>query len=193
MQGLKKRTEIILTGPPFAGKSTVGKLLAEKLALPQASLDDLRWAYFREIGYDDALAKELREKGGFLSLVSYWCLFNTHAIERALVEHPNCVIDCGGGPIVFESAPQRERIRALFAPYQNVVRLLPSPNLQRSVTVLRERGSHLIGINEQGFDWASFFVYHEDNKSLAKHHVYTDGKTPEEASIEILAFVSEEN
>lgn len=189
MQGSKKRDEIILIGPPFAGKSTVGKLLAEKLALPQASLDDLRWAYFREIGYDEALAQELQEKGGFLSLVTYWCLFNTYAIERAITEHTNCVIDCGGGPIVFESSPQRDKIRTLFARYQNVVRLLPSPDVERSVKVLRERGSHLVGTNAQGFDWARFFVDHDDNYRLAKFHIYTDGKTPKQTRDEILKLI----
>lgn len=54
------RSEIVLIGPPFVGKSTTGKLVAQELGIPQVSLDDLRWDYYREIGFDDALAKELR-------------------------------------------------------------------------------------------------------------------------------------
>lgn len=61
------RSEIVLIGPLFAGKSKLGKLLAEELGLPQVSLDTLRWEYYREIGFDEALAQELRQKGGFLA------------------------------------------------------------------------------------------------------------------------------
>lgn len=34
--------EIILIGPIGTGKSTLGRLLAEKLGLPRCSMDDLR-------------------------------------------------------------------------------------------------------------------------------------------------------
>ena len=61
--------DIILIGPVRTGKSTLGKLLAEKLGLPQVSLDDLRWKYYGEIGYDEDLAQEFRKQGGFLALV----------------------------------------------------------------------------------------------------------------------------
>ncbi len=40
--------DIILIGPGQTGKSTLGRLLAEKLDRPQYSLDQLRWTYYRE-------------------------------------------------------------------------------------------------------------------------------------------------
>lgn len=49
--------DIILIGPISTGKSTAGTLLAQRLGLPQRSMDDLRWDYYREIGYDEELAK----------------------------------------------------------------------------------------------------------------------------------------
>jgi adenylate kinase family enzyme len=54
-----------------AGKSTVGKLLSEKLGLPQYSMDALRFDYYKEIGYDEELAKQLREKKGFSGIYHY--------------------------------------------------------------------------------------------------------------------------
>ena len=51
-----EKTNIILIGPSGAGKSTVSKLLSEKLKLPTLELDELRWAYHDEIGYDKELA-----------------------------------------------------------------------------------------------------------------------------------------
>ncbi len=35
-------TPIVLIGPICAGKSTIGKVLAEKLGLPQVELDEIR-------------------------------------------------------------------------------------------------------------------------------------------------------
>jgi adenylate kinase family enzyme len=181
------RSEIVLIGPPFAGKSTLGKLLAEELGLPQISLDKLRWDYYREIGFDEALAQELRQKGGFLTVVAYWSLFNSHAIERALADHTDCVFDFGGGPIVFDNELQREQIKRALAPFANVIRLLPSPDPEKSIQVLQQRGSHLVGVNGQDFNWSAFFVNHRQNQRLAKYEVYTEGKTPAESCAEIIA------
>jgi shikimate kinase len=50
-------SDIILIGPIGAGKSTVGSLLAVQLGLPQCSMDERRWHYYKEIGYDETLAK----------------------------------------------------------------------------------------------------------------------------------------
>lgn len=127
------RSEIVLIGPPFVGKSTIGTLLAEKLGLPQVSLDKLRWDYYREIGFDEALAQELRQKGGFLTVVAYWSLFNSHAIERVLTDHMDCVFDFGAGPILFENELQRDQIRRALSRFINVLRLLPFPDPEQSI------------------------------------------------------------
>ncbi len=63
--------DIVLIGPVRAGKTTLGKLLAERLGVPQVSFDDERWRYYKEIGYDVELAREIRQRGGFLALVLY--------------------------------------------------------------------------------------------------------------------------
>jgi adenylate kinase family enzyme len=60
------KTNIILIGPPRTGKSTLGKLLADRVGRPTISLDELRWKYYAEIGYDKTLADEIHQKGGFL-------------------------------------------------------------------------------------------------------------------------------
>ena len=54
---------IILIGPLGAGKSTVWHLLAEKLGLPQCSVDDVRWKYYEEIGYDKVLTDGASSQG----------------------------------------------------------------------------------------------------------------------------------
>ena len=182
------RSEIILIGPIRSGKSTIGALLAERLRVPQVRMDRLRFGYYKEVGYEDAVRKRLEKEEGFVAVHGYWKPFEAHAVERLLVEHADCVIDFGGGHSVYEDANLFERVKRALAPFANVMLLLPSRNLDESVRVLRERtmaGNGWDG-RSRGFDFHVHFVKHHSNHDLAKTVVYTEGKTPEETRDEIL-------
>ena len=124
------RSDIVLIGPVRTGKSTLGKLLAERLDLPQVTLDEQRWRYYKEIGYDEELAQEIRRLGGFLALVLYWNLFDAHAVERLLAEHRDCVFDFGAG--IYWNDEILGRVQRALNPYRNVVLMLPSPDCRRN-------------------------------------------------------------
>jgi len=181
--------DIILIGPVRVGKSTVGKLLSEKLQLPQVSLDELRWEYYQEIGYDPDLAQKIRETGGFVALVFYWKLFDAYAVERVLADHRDCVFDLGAGHSMYESTEMFERVKKTLAPYPNIILLLPSPDVDESVRILNERTRDLLGSFGQGFNWHEYFLGQEKYYELAKHIVYTQGKKPEETCDEIMGLV----
>jgi shikimate kinase len=176
--------DIILIGPVRTGKSTLGKLLSEKLGLPQVSLDDLRWKYYREIGYDEDLAQEFRKQGGFLALVLYWSLFDAYAIERLLAEHRNCVFDFGAGAGLSESQENFTRVERALAPYPNVYLILPSEDEEESLQILKDRDTY--PPTDLNFDFNRRFLEHGAYQSLAKHVIYTKGKTPEETRDQIL-------
>ena len=178
-------SDIILIGPQSAGKSTIGELLAARLNLPQYSMDELRWAYYNEIGYDDALAKQKRETGAW-DISRYWKPFEAYAVERLLSEHTNCVIDFGAGHSVYNDPVLFQRVQQALSDYPNVVLLLPSPDLDESLRILNERNRELPAdiraTNEH-------FVRHPSNYTLAKFTAYTQGKTPEGTCEEILRLV----
>jgi shikimate kinase len=167
-------TDIILISPMGAGKSTVGKLLSEKLGLPQYSMDALRFDYYKEIGYDEELAKQLREKKGFSGIYHYWKPFEIYALERLLSEYKNCVIDLGAGHSVYEDDELFTRAQQALAPYNNVVLLLPSSNLEESIQILNDRNCSrpvdTLKFNEH-------FIKHHSNYDLAKITVYTKNKS----------------
>ena len=60
---------IILIGPICAGKSTIAQLLAAKLGIPRYEVDEDRWRYYDEIGYDKAEGKRIAEAEGMLGLI----------------------------------------------------------------------------------------------------------------------------
>lgn len=175
-------SDIILIGPVRAGKSTQGKLLATKLELPQVSLDNVRYEYYKEIGYDENHARDIRRQGGFLAFMYYRELFAAHAVERMLSDNRNCVFDFGAG--IFESAEMFARVQKALSDYPNVVLLLPSPNIDESIRILSERDQN--PPEDLTFDLIPYFLKHHTYYDLAKIIVYTQGKSPQETCMEIL-------
>lgn len=176
-------SDIILIGPKGAGKTTIGKLLAGRLGLPQCSMDDLRFNYYKEIGYDEDLAARIRKEQGFVELYWYWKPFEAYAVERLLSEYSQCVIDFGAGHSVYEDDEQFARVQRVLAPYNNIILLLPSPDWEESLQILNERVGSLIFNN---FDLNQHFLQHHANYDLAKFIIYSKGKTPEETCEEII-------
>ena len=175
-----RREEPVLIGPMAAGKSTLGRLLAQRLGWPRVALDDVRFAYYAELGYDPALADRLRREGGFLALARYWKPFEAHAVERALGAHRGCVFDFGAGHSVYDDPALFARAQRALAPFAHVVLLLPAPDPVESVRVLRERRGGRPAVHG-GVDFDAYFVTRPSNRTLATHTLYTAGQTPEEA------------
>lgn len=170
-------SDIILIGPFGVGKTTLGRLLAEKLGLPQVSLDDVCYDYYQEIGWSGQEALRIYEQEGGDAFNEYTSGFEPYGVEQVLSRNHGCVIDMGGGQTVIDNQTRFARVQDALAPYPNVVLLLPSSDAEESVKVLqaRRRPDHL-----------EYLVRHPCNYVLAKHIVYTEGKSLEETRDEVL-------
>jgi hypothetical protein len=178
--------DIVLIGPVRTGKSTLARLLSQRLGAPQVSLDEERWRYYKEIGYDEGLAKEIRRQGGFLALVLYWNLFDAYATERLLTEYRQCVFDFGAA--IYWNDEVLGRVQRALRPYCNVVLVLPSPDIETSLRILAERDPDAPA--DLNFDFNAFFLCHRSYYTLATLTVYTENETPEGTCDEILQRVT---
>ena len=167
--------DVILIGPIGAGKSTIGKLLAEKLNVPQIAMDDVRFDYYKEIGYDEEVVKSKWETDGFWAVYQYWKPFEAYAVERLLSEHRNSVIDFVAGHSVYEDEGLFARVQKVLSGCKNVILLLPSPDLDESIEILNERNEFL---REMKPNINEHFIRHHSNSDLANYTVYTKDKTP---------------
>ena len=176
-------SDIVLIGPIGAGKTTVGRLLAEKLGLPQVSLDALCYDYYREIGWNGQEALRIYEQQGAEAFNEYTSRFEPHGVERVLSEHPHSVIDMGGVQTVHENETRFTRVQKALASYTNVVLLLPCSDQDESVRILKTRNSHQ---SAQYLQRLEHLARLPCNHALAKFIVYTEGKSPEQVRDEIL-------
>ena len=176
-------SEIILIGPIGSGKTTVAELIYERTMLPHRSMDMLRWKYFEEIGYDRYIANEKFHKEGFWGLYRYWKPFEAHAVKRLLEDFKECVFDFGGSQTVYEDDELFGQVRGLLEPYPHVVLLMPTPDKDESIKILHARNAYA---TEDQWAVNEFLVRHHSNYDLAKHIIYTDGKTPKDTSAEVL-------
>jgi len=193
----EKLPTLVLIGPPASGKSTLAPLLAEELSLEQVQLDEIRWAYYDEIGFDHTYAAELSRAGDLLAMYHYSKPFEIHALERVLVEHAGGVIELGGGHSVFEDPTLLERARRALLPVPYVVLLMPSNDMAQSLEVLR--GRTLKKAPEEGWEPSEevlglfdHLARHPSNALLAKQRIYTLGRTPLESVQEIVKLVRPE-
>jgi shikimate kinase len=172
----------------MTGKSTLGHLVAEKLGRKHIRLDELRWEYYKEIGYDEALAARIRVEEGAFGLHRYWEPFHAHAVERILSNFPNdCVIDFGGGHSVYEDESLLMRVQQALAPFANVVLILPSPDKVESIQILRQRFEQE---SARFYKFMEILTTHHSNADLAKITVYTNDKNPQQISEEILSKIN---
>jgi hypothetical protein len=170
-------------------------LVAKELDMAALDLDDLRWEYWSEIGYDADHARDIKQRYGVGAMAEYWKPFEVHGVERVLADRPRGhVIAFGGGQSVYEDADQFERVRHALRPFPCVVLLLPCQDPAEALEILTarlrdDRSADDSGAAEQFRAINRTFIEHPSNGRLATHTVFTAGRTPEQSSAEIAALV----
>lgn len=92
------------------------------------------------------------------------------------------VVDLGGGHSIGEDEKLFARVKKALSPFPNVILITPSLDLEESIAILNERTG---GFVSNGYDFHENLVRSHCNYELAKHTVYTKGRTPEKTVSEI--------
>ncbi|KAF5533727.1 shikimate kinase, partial [Fusarium phyllophilum] len=177
---------IILIGPEGAGKTTVAKVLSEKLDRELFSLDRHRKELYAPFNYDDAYANKLYEQEGVEALLKYWKYFEYNAVVDILQNamkpgdrFHGKILDFGAGHSIFENKEELDHVAELIAPYKGVFLILPCEEVDEALRIMEERRGHELSYNRH-------FLSHPSNKTLAKHIIYTKDVSPEQSADEIL-------
>jgi shikimate kinase len=186
MQVFKKT--IILIGPIGAGKTTIGQMVAGRLSLPSYSLD-AEPHLATSLGYDIERYKQIGMKDGLRAAYEYRRSFYDRLIPLFLATHDHGVLDFGGGHPVAPDRQKQAAIKNALEPYPHVFLLMPTPDIKESLEILRRRN----GLAEEQQDLNELY-FRDGNRAywqIAKHHIYTAKRTPEETSQEILAILKD--
>lgn len=175
------RSEVVLIGPHRSGKSTLAALLAERFGVPVCSLDRIKWSYFADYGLDQEAVRRFQQAHGFLALSRYLKRYAIRMVEQVLVEHAGCVFDFGAGHSMYEDPEHVARIHRALAPFRNVTLVMPSPDREESVSILKQRAGPWIPDASERFDFERYEVEHPSNRTLPAHRLYTNGHTPEQS------------
>jgi len=162
------RPRLVLVGPPGAGKSTVGRLLAARLGVPFRDTDaDIEAAAGKEIA--DIFFSDGEE--GFRAL-------ERTAVAGALAEHGG-VLALGGGAVL---APDT---RALLRGHEVV--LLEVGLSAAAERVGLNRARPVLALNPRAQLRTLLAQRQPLYREVAARAVATDGRSPEEVADEVLA------
>lgn len=172
----------VLIGPLAAGKTTVGRILADRLSRAFVDIDDIAWTYTREVGWDlDRLLARDRAVG-WADAEREWEVARAHALRRTVEDHPGAIIALGAAYTCYTDPTHARTASKALSQVGHVVHLRPSPDAARSVEVLRRRAARARGRDWiiEGHDFIAEWVAHPLNHQVATKTVYTEHDTPEQ-------------
>jgi predicted acetyltransferase len=190
---LSRRT-LVLIGPLGAGKSTVAELLARRLDRPRIGMDDRRWTYYAELGYDAAAAQSAFDAGRTpRERLAFTMPFEAHAVERTLAANKGAVVDFGASNSCIDDDELLNRVEVALADC-DVVLLLPSTDMATSERVLIERLRPIVEAKGEEItpvllELNRYFMAHPVSRRLADTIVYTDGRAVDDVCDQVIGWV----
>jgi shikimate kinase len=178
---------IIFIGPIGAGKSTISKMVAEKLSLPSFSLDK-EGHLAASVGFDVGCYTQIQKEKGPFAAYEYQRSFYDRLVPLFLASHDRGVLDLGGGHPIMPDLKKQETINKALAPYERIFLLMPTPNPEESIQILR--GRNKVADGQPDLNALYFQGGNRTFWEIAKQVLYTNGKTPEETCEEVLSLLA---
>ena len=182
------KNKITITGPRSVGKTTISKLLSEKINLNCISSDEIgEKALKKEGGLDKAIKsgkirKIIQKKG--------------YSLIEKQYEKINFVLDLSGGAFTSEKYfNASKKVRKVSKENSILIGLLPSKNNNKSLKFLFEREKermHFKDMSEKKLISKiekDYIIFEPLFEEFCDFVFYVDGKNPDEITNEILQFL----
>lgn len=159
---------IILIGPSGAGKSTIANELSKITGMQRLCLD--------------SIANRDRKNGftkRFRNIEEYNLYMLESQLKRAQELGMPGIVDFGAGHSVYDDKAIFDRVKSILGNFKNVVLLLPSEDLEKSLQILSERSTGDYSTNRK-------FITSPCNMELATIIIYENGRTPSQIAKDII-------
>ncbi len=169
---------VVLIGPPGAGKSSVGPLVATALDLPFVDADEACVPYYEEAAWPLTRFEQTIRAVGYEPAHRAWEEALAYATPRLLRDHPDAVVALGAGHTRVTD-PARHTVVRRALDGRVVVLLRPSTDRAASVAELRRRCVAGKGRDwvRDGVDWLARWSDDGLDDRLATVTVHTLGRS----------------
>lgn len=173
---------MVLIGPAGVGKSTLGRILAERVGRSFVDLDAVADPYYQEVDWSIGRLRARIAAVGRLAAEVEWEPARAHAVARVVADHPDAVIALGAGHTSYTRQDNLTSVRTVLRRCRHVVHVLPSPNRDTSLAVLRERciTSKSRTWIVDGHDFLASWLDEPGARLLATQTIYTNSDSPEQ-------------
>lgn len=182
---------LVLIGPPAAGKSTLGELVATHLGVPFVDVDEVGDRYYAETGWSVARLVERIGAVGRVAAEREWEPARAHAVRRVVADHPGAVVALGAGHTAYTHADHLGTVRTALADVAHVVLVLPSADRDDALAELRRRSVAAKGTDwvRDGHDLLAGWVDDAGTRSLATSMFVTGDEPPGASAGRLAALV----
>lgn len=179
---------MVLIGPAGAGKTTLGQAIALVTKRPFVDLDAVADRYYAEVGWSLAKLRIRIAAVGRRAAETEWEPARAHAVTRAVADHPGAIIALGAGHTCYTDDQQLATVRAALRHSPDVIRLLPSPHRERSLSLLRDRCMTSKGRSWiiEGHDFLAQWLDDSGTQLLATRTIYTLDETATDTATRLL-------
>lgn len=179
---------ITITGPRSVGKTTISKIVAEKLGLKYISSDEIGEKSFEKHGGLDramksGIVEDSIKKGGYSFILEVYD------------KKDNFLFDLSGGSFASKKLPEQTlEVRTKAKNRSIVIGLLPYEDKEKSIRLLfdRERKRlHFREMNDKDLlektrrSYDNFDTFNEYCNLI----VYTEDKSPQDVAMEVIDFI----
>ncbi|MFE6752803.1 shikimate kinase [Streptomyces sp. NPDC057684] len=186
----KEAPWMVLIGPAGAGKTTLGREIAERAQRQFVDLDAAAGEYYAQVGWSIARLRERIAAVGRLAAETEWEDARAHAVARVVADHPDTVIALGAGHTSYTDPVHLAEVRTVLSRCRHVVRVLPSPDREISLALLRHRCTATKGQSWiiDGHDFLGQWLDDPGARQMATRTIYTNDEAPAQTAARLIRY-----